>query len=300
MTNVSQEILDTYQIRKGRKRKNEFIEFLSSKFPELKVEQSGKTIVSKNLILGDIEKADTIISAHYDTPAVMPFPNFIAPFNLFLTLIYSVLIVIPMFVIMFGLSFFLAKLNLPFYLILIISYAVLFVFFYLLMAGKANKHNANDNTSGIILLIEMYNAMTDIQKQKTALVFFDNEELGLIGSRAFLKSYKKIMKDKLLINADCIGVGDHLGVIQTPSVIEKQGDKVEKAFSNSTLNIILKSSKKAMYPSDQAGFPNSIALACLTQKKGFGFYLSNIHTKKDTKLEFKNIDDIKSCLLELI
>ena len=57
--------------------------------------------------------------------------------------------------------------------------------FTVFMGGKPNKHTANDNTSGVITLLELMNRLSPEQKERTAFVFFDNEENGMLGSAFF-------------------------------------------------------------------------------------------------------------------
>ena len=78
MTEISREILDKYQIRKTGPQKTAFIEFLKGKFPHLRVEAGGFP-KSRNLVVGDPDRAKVIFCAHYDTCAVLPFPNLITP-----------------------------------------------------------------------------------------------------------------------------------------------------------------------------------------------------------------------------
>mgnify|MGYP002508405661 CR=1 FL=1 len=54
---------------------------------------------AKNVVAGDPEKAKVIFSAHYDTCAVLPFPNFITPRNLFFYLCYQLMLVVPLFLV---------------------------------------------------------------------------------------------------------------------------------------------------------------------------------------------------------
>ena len=53
MTSLSKEILDRWQVRKTKEQKSEFIRFMKEKFPEMKVEESGR-IKSRNLVIGDV------------------------------------------------------------------------------------------------------------------------------------------------------------------------------------------------------------------------------------------------------
>ena len=53
MTDLSNTILSDWQIRKTKKQKTAFIEFLQTQFPDLRVEQGGM-LCSRNLVLGDL------------------------------------------------------------------------------------------------------------------------------------------------------------------------------------------------------------------------------------------------------
>ena len=97
MTELSRIIFEKYQIRKSKNQKTEFINLLKEHMP-VNI-QTGGLLKSRNIIVGDVEKADVVFTAHYDTCAVMPFPNFITPKNVAFYLIYSVLICIPLFLI---------------------------------------------------------------------------------------------------------------------------------------------------------------------------------------------------------
>ena len=44
------------------------------------------------------------------------------------------------------------------------------------------------------------------KSNEVAFVLFDNEERGLLGSKALNKKYSDLLKNKMVINFDCIGV----------------------------------------------------------------------------------------------
>ena len=62
-----------------------------------------------------------------------------------------------------------------------------------MFVGKANKHTANDNTSGVLTLIE---ALHEDELKDVCCVFFDHEEVGLFGSRFFYKKHKEELRIK--------------------------------------------------------------------------------------------------------
>ena len=230
MTSFSQLLLSDWQVRKTKKQKLAFIRLMLSHFPELRVEES-KIIHNRNLVAGDWETAEFILSAHYDTCAALPFPNFIMPKNVLITVLYSVLICIPFFLIAFGLNLLLALVTDSFFvhywasLILIIGLIVA-VFF----LGVPNKHTANDNTSGVITLCELMERMPEELRKKVLFVFFDNEENGLLGSAFFRKLHQKELKDKLILNFDCVSDGDHILLVLNRAARKKYGGRLEAAF----------------------------------------------------------------------
>ena len=291
MTPFSQRILSDWQVRKTKKQKLAFIRLMQSRFPELRVEES-KIIHNRNLVAGDLETAEFILSAHYDTCAVLPFPNFVMPKNILMTVLYSLLICIPFFLIAFGFNFLLALVTDNFFVhywssfILIIGLIIL-VFF----AGIPNRHTANDNTSGVITLCELMERMPEEMRKKVLFVFFDNEENGLLGSAFFRKLHKKELNNKLILNFDCVSDGDHILLVLNKAARKKYGGRLEAAFqSTAEKTVHLEKSSSAMYPSDQAGFPMSAAVAALKKLPLLGLYLDRIHTGRDRVFDERNIE----------
>ena len=231
-----------------------------------------------------------VFTAHYDTCAVMPFPNFITPKNIVVYLLYSLLICVPIFVVMIAVNAALSFITTDFTVHYILSLVMVWGMLYLLMAGPANKHTANDNTSGVITLCEIYSKLTEQQKQKVALVFFDNEEIGLVGSSLFKKQYGKIMSNKLLVNFDCVSDGDNILFSVSKAAQQQYMDKIGTAFAAQDKKIMAEKGEKVFYPSDQAHFKKNVAVAALKHKKFIGYYMDRIHTPKDTVFDERNIE----------
>lgn len=289
MTALSQTIFDRYQVRKTKAQKQDFIDLLQSHFPELQVQEGGFPR-NRNLIIGNIESANVIFTAHYDTCARLPFPNFITPKKPLLAFLYALLMIIPLFIAVFLINIALNLITDNYwihYFVSLVSYFGLLIF---MMAGPANKHTANDNTSGVILLCELLQVMTTEEREKAAFVFFDNEENGLLGSSFFRRRYKKQMNDKLLINFDCISDGDNIMLAMSKAARVSHEATVRNCFSDVDNKVFLiEKLEKLYYPSDQAGFKKSIAVAALNHKRFFGYYMDKIHTSKDTVFDETNI-----------
>lgn len=293
MTDFAGELLERWQVRKNRKQKTAFIERMRQEYPLLHVEESGGC---RNLVLGDVDSAEVVFSAHYDTCARMLLPNFLMPRSIVVSLLYGLLIVLP-FVALFGFAEILAVIaavnsgmgeDAALLLGTCIYVALFLLLFILLLMGPANPHTVNDNTSGIITLVELYAAMTDEQRNKAAFVFFDREEVGLLGSAQFKKRHKNAMRRKLLINFDCVSDGDTIALIGGKKLPEKYMERLGALFSEKCgKTFLVESASKMYYPSDQRHFDYGVGVAAFKGKKHL--YLDRIHTKRDTVFDEKNI-----------
>jgi hypothetical protein len=291
MTPLSEQILANWQIRKTKKQKTAFIEFMQSQIPGLQVEQGGFGN-NRNLVLGDVTTAKVICGAHYDTCALLPFPNFITPKNIPLYIVYSLLICIPFGIFAGLLNFLLHFISDNFFVIYWATFLpAMALMFYLFMGGKPNPHTANDNTSGVITLCELISSMTEEQKAQTAFVFFDNEENGLLGSAFFRKLHKKDgLETKLMLNFDCVSDGDHMLFVLSKPAVKSYGEAFATAFpSTAEKTVYNEKSSNTMYPSDQGNFPIGVGIAALKKKRFVGLYMNRIHTIKDTVFQKENI-----------
>lgn len=302
MTPLSEKILADWQVRKTKKQKTAFIGFLKSQIPELKVEQGGFGN-NRNLVIGDVKSADVILGAHYDTCARLPFPNFLPPKNILLYIGYSLLICIP-FGIVAGVVNGLLHLVTDNFLILYWAtfLTMMGLMFFTMMGGPANPNTANDNTSGVITLCEIWAALPEEQKAKTAFVFFDNEENGLLGSAFFRKLHKKDgLKAKLMINFDCVSDGEHMLFVLNKPALKAYGDDFAAAFpTTADMTAYIESASNTMYPSDQAGFPVAVGVAAMKKKRFVGLYMDRIHTVRDTVFRKENIAYLTKGTLNLL
>jgi len=290
MNILSEKILSDYQVRKTWRQKTEFLDMMKKEFSDGIIEEGGFP-KSRNFIIGDIQKARVVFCAHYDTCAALPFPNLIMPKNIFMTLLYNVLICIPFILVMFVASFLIGLITDSFlvnYFGTLFAFVAVFVGVFFL--GVPNRHTANDNTSGVVTLCELISELSDEQRCESAFVFFDNEENGLLGSSFFRKKHKNLFLEKLVINFDCVSDGDNMLLVIDKNSKRKYGEKLVKAFRDTD-------SKKAwhenasttFYPSDQVGFPMSVAVSSMKHKRLFGLYMDRIHTNRDTIFDRDNI-----------
>lgn len=293
VTETGEILLKRYQVRKSKKQKTAFLDFMKERYPQAVVEEGGM-LHNCNLVIGDVDHARFLLTAHYDTCAQLPFPNFITPKNIPLYLAYNVLICIPFFLVGMLCRYLVGWITdsdwLRYWAFLIGFIAS----FDLLFFGKANRHTINDNTSGVLTLIEAYEAMTQQEREQVALVFFDNEENGLLGSMHFAKVHRQAMKNKLLLNFDCVSDGDELMLVMQKGALQWEDELCTAFLPDEEKNVCLERSSNTLYPSDQSNFSCGVGFAALKMKKGVGLYLDRIHTHRDTVLDERNI----ACLVK--
>ena len=300
MTELSRKILKNFQVRKTKKQKLAFIQLLCSQIPELKIQEGGFP-KNRNLIIGDPNTAKVILGAHYDTCARLPFSNFITPKKPLICIAYSLLIALPVILLIIGLNFLNALLAVDPLLSYCLSLLVYLAFMAIILVGPANKHTANDNTSGVITLLEIYQNMEPEARKEVCFVFFDNEEAGLLGSSYFRRKYKKAAKNTLMLNFDCVSDGDYFLLGINKKANQKYRVAIAQAFtSTQNKRVMLDNLKKLYYPSDQAGFQLGVSVAALNYKKPFGYYMDKIHTDKDRVFDEENISYLTQRTIQLI
>ena len=308
MTEITKEIFENHQVRKSKKQKAAFIDFTVKKSAELGY--TAKTedgyLGAKNIAVGDVESAKVVYTAHYDTCAVLPFPNFITPKNFGIYLLYQLLLTLGFCFVAFGIGFGLGFLgglvNIPSEVTFWCAYAINFVLICSVFAGPANKNTANDNTSGVTTLFSIMEKLPEDQRDKAAFVFFDLEEAGLFGSMGFAKKHNRVMKNTPIINFDCVSDGsDILFALKKGAAPLKEA--FENAFPESDDFKVHVLTKGVFYPSDQANFQKGVGVAALKKSKGGILYMNRIHTVRDTVYEEENIEflaDGASRLIDMI
>jgi len=306
------ELLDNYQVRRTIKQKQQFIEWLRQHADayDYKIdEQHYKKGQGRNLIVGNPKTAEIILTAHYDTPpnALFPITSIVGSIPMYI--IGQVFVFLPIILVLWLLQRVVATLfgsfgfwseMVPFFWseISLWALALLILWCVQMTIGFANRNNANDNTSGVAVLMALLEDLPHEVRNAVCLVFFDDEEKGLVGSRFFNKSFHKEISSKPLINFDCVAHGRHLMFIP------------RKKFSESKFNEILadvcagkaliKEEKKYVYPSDQIVFKNSVGVAALHKLPVVGYYLSRLHSRFDQKFNVDNIENLNRIMIAFI
>ena len=306
MTEQSEKILSEMQVRKSRKQKEAFRAWLCGE-----LEAAGyapaveKSLAARNVVVGDPERAKVLFTAHYDTQAVLPIPNFITPRNFLFYLLYQLLIVLPLFLlvgVVSGCIFAFAPEAVAWWLGPLSSIVICAFFMWWILDGPANRHTANDNTSGVLTLLETALALPPEHRERVCFVFFDNEEKGMFGSAAFAKRHKNVKKGTPVINFDCVGDGDSIQFFPRRK-LKKDGEtmgRIETAFLPTGGKDVQLVRGFGFYPSDNANFKKGAGVCTLKHKPVIGYYMDRIHTSKDTFLDEANIKLLRDGALRYI
>lgn len=321
MLAIPRDILEKFPVRKSKKQKQVFRDAVQSYVTELGYECTVEkgSFGSRNLVIGDPENAKYLVTAHYDTCAKMLIPNLITPCNLWLFLGYQLIICLYLFcgalligaLFSFSLGLICVILGDPFAEAMVISFTLSLVFgiyiglpvaAVLLICGPANKHNANDNTSGVVTLLEIARTLPVNQRHKVCFVLFDQEELGLLGSSFYRSRHRKASNTQMVLNLDCVGDGDHLRMFPTKRL--KQDKRRLSSLYRACgyfgkKDLLVHEKRFSIYPSDQMNFPYGVGI-CALRKKRKTLYLTRIHTKKDTVLEETNVNILRAALTTFI
>lgn len=257
---------------------------------------------SCNVIIGDPKTAKYLVTAHYDTCARMPVPNLITPCNFWLFLGYQLFVMLILFIPPVLVDVAVWTLTWDSNVGFLAGYLTLWVVLALMMIGPANKSNVNDNTSGVVTLLEIARTMPNNRRDRVCFVLFDLEEAGLWGSASYRKAHKEESERQIVLNLDCVGDGNEIMFFPT-KMLQKDGEKLNPLFTCcgqfGAKCVSIRNNGFSVYPSDQNNFPFGVGICALNKGK-LGLYLSRIHTPKDTVLEVTNINILRAALCTLI
>ena len=305
MLTTPMDVLHQFPVRKSKAQKQAFRDAVQSYASGLgypvTIEKGSMGV--QNIVIGYPEAANYVVTAHYDTCARMFLPNMVTPCNALVFWAYQLLILFVLMAATFLIDVIVclaAGTTDIAHTVALVTYWALLL---LMMFGPANKSNANDNTSGVVTLLEIARTMPENQRRKVCFVLFDLEEAGLLGSAAYRKAHKKETDRQVVVNMDCVGDGDHILLMPTKK-LKKDIPKLTPIYKAcgyfGPKSILVKDKGYCYYPSDQANFPYGVAVAAFHKKKWVGHYYSRIHTPRDTVLEETNINILRAALTTMI
>lgn len=304
MLTTPMDVLHQFPVRKSKTQKQAFREEVQAYAASLGYESREEkgSFGCRNLIIGNPETAQYLITAHYDTCARMPVPNLITPCNFLPFLGYQLLLTALLLCLPLIVAVPVGLLTGNYDAGFAVWYLMFWVFLVLMMVGPANPSNANDNTSGVVTLLEIARSLPENQRSKVCFVLFDLEEAGLIGSAAYRKAHKKETDRQIVLNLDCVGDGDNILLFPTKK-LKKDIPKITPIYKCcgyfGKKSVLVRDKGFSVYPSDQGNFPYGVGIAALHKGK-FGLYLSRIHTPKDTVLEETNVNILRAAIISMV
>lgn len=285
------ELISRFPIRRSEKQKQDFrnyaIEVATQNGHDAKVETIKK---NNNVVIGDVESAEVVFTAHYDTPARSLYPNLMLPRSPFIFYVYNFFFPFVMALVSLGIAFGLdALFTLGTEWTIFIYLIIYFAMFIFVTRVFTNKHNANDNTSGVATVLSLVEQ--NVKSDRVAYVLFDNEEKGLLGSEAFSKLHKEVKKNVLVFNLDCVGYGNQfLFLAKNDAENHKLFENLPKMVQKSeNFDVHFFPAKGSVANSDHKNFDCGVAVVACKKHKILRFYTPRIHTKFDTIASFDNI-----------
>ena len=298
------DVPNAFPVRKSKKQKELFRQEVQAYAEALgySCQVEAGSFGSKNVVIGNPERAKYLVTAHYDTCARMPIPNLITPCNPWLFMGYQLLVCLLMIVPSMAVGALAGYLFHEFFVGYFVFMVLLWGDIILMLVGPANSSNANDNTSGVVTVLEIAKSLPEKYRKDVCFVLFDLEEAGLIGSASYRKAHKKASNSQLILNLDCVGEGNEILFFPT-SKLKKDKEKLaslEKiAGQFGKKKVSVRDKGFSIYPSDQGHFPYGVGICALNRGK-IGLYLSKIHTPRDTSLDETNVNILRAAIITLI
>ena len=298
------DILTAHPVRKKKIQKERFRQEVQDYLQTLGYStnvESG-SFGSKNLVIGDPDRAKYLVTAHYDTCARMFVPNLITPCNALLFILYQIFVCLLLIVPTLAVGALVGYLFHSFFVGYFLWMVLLWTGIALMLVGPANSSNVNDNTSGVVTVLEIAKSLPEHYRKDVCFVLFDLEEAGLIGSASYRKAHKKASESQMVLNLDCVGEGEEIYLFPTSKLKKNQKkladlEKITGNFGRKTVTV--RKQGFSIYPSDQAHFPYGVGICALNRGK-LGLYLSKIHTPKDTVLDETNVNILRAAIITMI
>ena len=122
----------------------------------------------------------------------------------------------------------------------------------------------------------------------------------LPGSSAFAKEYKEYVKNKLIINFDCVSDVNDIFFFPTKQIKNDQSkhENIINAFASTDYIRVHINKGFGFYPSDNFNFKYAYGVCSL--KKGLFYYLDRIHTSRDIIFNEENIELLSDGVYKLI
>ena len=298
---ILEQITERFPVRRSTKQKADFRKWVMGQMAQLgyrpRVEENGNG-KHHNVVCGSPDTAQITFTAHYDTPACIGLPNLMIPRNWPVYFAYQLLIIVILLAIALAGGTVLGLITGSDVMLRVGLVGVYFLELMFMLHGPANKNNVNDNTSGVAAILETMAKIPPEQRSRVAFILFDNEEKGCQGSKAYAKDHLQVQHVKLVVNLDCVGVGEHF-IVSSPKLARGMEEyelleRVLAAREGRTAHFF--SSATTRGNSDYRSFKCGVGISAYRMASGVGFYTGDIHTGRDTQADQGNIDYLSGAL----
>lgn len=291
-----------FPIRKSRQQKDAFLKYAQAAAGKMgyhgKIEENKGALTHRNLVVGEPLRAQVIFIAHYDTPAAALWPDLQTPrnplFSLFYQMLITVLLLAVSFGAMLGAQLLVGNARLSLWLLPLTFVGLLGLIQY----GPANKHNRNDNTSGLAALMALMEAVPQNKREQVAFVLTDHSSQGALGARAYAKAHPQVQYTPLVIDLNCLGEGEALlGFATRLARSHPAYEKLAQALGqNEKMPGYLYKNVGIAYAADHSAFKCSVGLMAAKKAPVLGWYVNRIHTCRDTAADISTIQKAADAL----
>lgn len=288
-------LMKHFPIRRSKEEKQRFrswaVQQLKAAGWEARVETTSRGN-HENVVAGDPEHAAVVFTAHYDTAADMLLPSLLLPRNLPLNLLYQLGVICLLAALGIGVGWGAAAVTGSAQAGLFAFLAAYVALLVLMGNGRANAHNANDNTSGVAALLQLAQTIPEEQRESCAFILFDNEERGVLGSKFYARDHLQQQYMRLTVNLDSVGDGDHLLLMVKDMARKCTGyHLLEKLLGEHTaMTTHILDGRLCFCRSDHRHFKCGIGVVACHRRPLVGFVTGRLHTRRDTVCNQTNLD----------
>ena len=298
------DVLRNHPVRRSGKQKRSFRDAVQSYAENqgYRVTVESGSLGSRNIVIGDPETARYLVTAHYDTPSAWWVSNRMTPCHLPLLILSQILLAVGLFLPTAAVTLLTAYLMPGTRMWYLTAVVMVWLTFFWMVFGPANPRNANQNTSGVVAVLEMMQSMPRNMRDRVCFVLFDLGELGMVGSGSYRKKHRYAVKIQTVLNLDCVGDGDNIMLFPDENV--KQDHRLMEllcAMERSCGDKFIQVRREGFtfFPSDHRNFPRAVGI-CALRGKGRLASVVRIHTFRDKVLDYTNINILRACLVTLI
>lgn len=288
-----------FPTRHNKNNKSIFLNFIINQLNENKIPNElieFNNPKSFHLSIGNVEKADKIILANYDTSNTMLMSNYLytpldakkvmtnerknATLYAFTSLLFILAIIL--------LTYNIRKYSTFIKIVVIIVDFVLAFIAYKFASGLPKKMNMNNNSAAIALL---YKIVLNNNLNNKAIILFDK-------SAMFSTDYKQLrdiidIKDKEILILDCIGSGENIYLYYK----NKSSETVDNLVKRSETIIPKALSEEDMRKTTVGMFSNPILVFSGDEIKN-EIVVKDARIKMDYKINLENLEKIEKLILD--